>query len=364
MIVGIRDKVDSYRFDLHYIFPSVLTEIYGRWKHVYTAKTESASKGEEALSFSKFLLPATGDFRPKTLFMEESSMMVDGIGGIVWEGSWLMCDLITHMSVDPLISVIELGSGTGICGIVAAIMNVKCLLTDREVDLTALNIERAIQSGSLQPGYAHAIQLEWGSDIQNENFNILTSHRVIMGVEITCLMKQQSLLVDTINKLYTPNSIVLMSFDSCDVESKYEKSFRNMMKINGYLSKTLFSGSVKSIQNISVPSLDAYVAQPVGSHRSYITLEKDLQPTSKIHRDSSEAEPCVKHFIEIFYKQSASKICSRCNNEYFDALNNSRACEFHEGFYVCRKHPAEIRCSVDGFGDGLGYYGNGTEGIF
>lgn len=37
-------------------------------------------------------------------------------------------------------------------------------------------------------------------------------------------------------------------------------------------------------------------------------------------------------------------------------------CVHHTGLYVCRRHPAEIRCSVEGTGDGLGYYGNGLEG--
>lgn len=362
MIVGIRDKLDSYRSNLHYIFPSELSGI-SVWIPTQIEKPNFLLIEEDAFISPKSTPPAGEELKTKTLFVEESSMMVDGIGGIVWEGSWLMCEVLTHMAVDPLISVIELGSGTGICGLVSAAMNIKSVLTDREVDLTALNIDRASRSGLLQEGFAQANELEWGSEIGEQVFNSLTSYRMIIGVEIACLMKQQILLVDTINKLYTPNSIVLLSFDSCNGESKYENSFRSLMKCSGYLSKTLSSGSVKSIKDMSVPSLDIHVAQPQGSHRSYITLEKDLLPTSKIHGGNSESEPCVKHFVEIFYKPSASKICSRCNNEYFDALNNSRACEFHEGFYVCRKHPAETRCSVNGFGDGLGYYGNGVEGI-
>lgn len=37
-------------------------------------------------------------------------------------------------------------------------------------------------------------------------------------------------------------------------------------------------------------------------------------------------------------------------------------CRYHSGYYVCRRHPAELRISSNAGGDGLGYYGTGKEG--
>jgi hypothetical protein len=91
------------------------------------------------------------------------------------------------------------------------------------------------------------------------------------------------------------------------------------------------------------------------------------------------------HHIVAYYKPSATSICARCNKHYFPSLQrrgvsndgstpaaptplsssgsvSGLGCRHHGGYFVRRWHPAELRLSIDGNGDSLGYYGTGQEG--
>jgi len=66
------------------------------------------------------------------------------------------------------------------------------------------------------------------------------------------------------------------------------------------------------------------------------------------------------HHIIAFYHISALNTCYRCHQQYLNikGFNHLTSCIYHNGYYVCRKHPSELNCSINGLGDGLGYYGN------
>eukprot|EP01035_Chromulina_nebulosa_P025725 gene25725-33593_t len=70
------------------------------------------------------------------------------------------------------------------------------------------------------------------------------------------------------------------------------------------------------------------------------------------------------HHVTAFFRPEAVRTCQRCHSRFFvqPALHPPDSCKFHRGSYVCRRHPAETKCSIDGQGDNLGYYGTGKEG--
>ena len=65
--------------------------------------------------------------------------MVDGIGGGVWEGAIVMSSLMESILLAEH-SVIELGCGAGLSGIISTLTGAKVLLTDRISDLVLENI--------------------------------------------------------------------------------------------------------------------------------------------------------------------------------------------------------------------------------
>ena len=94
-------------------------------------------------------------------------------------------------------------------------------------------------------------------------------------------------------------------------------------------------------------------------------------------------EEVFTHHVCAYYKPTQMLTCSRCQEKFLSKLtplcrpikpSSPRqsapvgirgTCRFHSGLFVCRYHPAELRLAVgNGPGaDGLGYYGNGKEGI-
>lgn len=303
--------------------------------------------------------------------VDESTSKVDGIGGIVWEGAILLSQYLRDNMVPSRCGlVVELGCGTGLCGLVAAKMGVRTILTDREVDLARDN---AALLTHMHPecgeGDVVVSELDWHEPIPDVVVSAHTQKcKLILGVEVACLQKQQSALVSVLTKLYTPNSLILITFDAGAEPSKYERSFRAAMRDKGFLNTTVHSGSVEFSREPQ-----GFIGSPMASlpptypeaRRTYCTVHTDAVPTSTAPEGVDvDGEACKRHFIEAFYKPSASRTCSRCNGAYFDAFNTAQSCRYHKGYYVCRRHPSETRCSIDGLGDGLGYYGNGKEGKF
>jgi hypothetical protein len=247
-------------------------------------------------------------------------------------------------------------------------MGVRTFLTDREVDLARDN---AAMLSRMHPECGveavHVCELDWHEPVPETVIAASTKKcKLIVGVEVACLLKQQSALVSVLAKLYSPNSLILITFDAGVEPSQYERSFRAAMRDQGFLSTTAYSGSVEfselpwGFRRSGMLSLPPTYPE---ARRTYCTVLAD-ETTANSTPDgvNIDKESCKRHFIEIFYKPSAARTCSRCNGGYFDAFNTSDSCRYHPGYFVCRRHPSETRCSIGGHGDGLGYYGNGKEG--
>lgn len=248
----------------------------------------------------------------------------------------------------------------------------------------------------------------------------LVDHRgpvdILLGAEITCLAKQQDLLVKTIHSLAesNPDIIILLSFDGAPrIDSpRYEEDMLSKMKAQRFQHAVVYTGEVHWETTKTAGSS--------GSEQGRITRARILDRTMDYHHDlnwfyfpyvnfvsenwrerfdssyslasnmssskhGSEADmmhsgsatytpipPPVPpdeelnhtHHIIAFFRARAVHTCCRCHKQFSNlaALNPPHACRYHKGMYVCRRHPAETRLSINGLGDNLGYYSNGAEG--
>jgi len=351
--------------------------------------------------------------------------------------------------------VLELGCGTGLCGAVAAKLGCKSTLTDRSADLAKLNVE-LISSAPGVPLNIEVYDMPWESsfatagdrptsmDVEGEEpvvsvdtvINLRGKVDVIVGAEITCLRKQQGLMVDTIVQLTSsnPDAVVLLSFDSVPPPNGclYEQDMIQRMKAAGFTHSVVYvAGCVwetdhftpdtttskkgESTDQLPVHKVSkAYIVDRTDEYRSanqrlhfpvrgrnvtkfaefdhydlggvpsvigltnckasaaatrtppslaFLSLNCNAEPKGSGVSRTTTSEEGVHH-ITAFYRPAAAHTCRRCQQQYFahPALNPSQACRHHTGYFVCRYHPAETKCSINGHGDGLGYYGNGQEG--
>ncbi len=369
--------------------------------------------------------------------------------------------MVTGTATNP--HVLELGCGTGLCGAIAAKLGCKSTITDRSADLAKLNVE-LISSTPGVPLNIEVYDMPWESsvatagdrptsmDAEGEEpvvsvdtvLNLRGKVDVIVGAEITCLRKQQGLMVDTIVQLTSsnPDAVVLLSFDSVPPPNGclYEQDMIQRMEAVGFTHSVVYvagcvwetdhftpdttsskkSETVEHTSQLPVHKVSkAYVVDrtdeyrranqrlhfPVGGRN--VTTSAETKFTESDYKDYDDVPPVIDltedkassaathtppslaslsldckaetkcsgvsrttrseegvHHITAFYRPAAAHTCRRCQQQYFahPALNPSQACRHHAGYFVCRYHPAETKCSINGHGDGLGYYGNGQEG--
>lgn len=277
--------------------------------------------------------------------LDENSMLVDGIGGVLWDGSIVMLNILDKMDLSDK-TVLEFGCGIGICGIFAGLKGGDVTLTDREVDLVTSNVE------SLNfPKTASVVckSFIWGEAISLPR----QQYDIILVCECACLVNQQEALIQSISALAHQNSIVLVTFDGKPPpnEVQYEAKFDSLMKSRGFRTQCIDYSRVEWYDDVRTDNKCLF-------SRVYSQEDRDICPQGNnlgTPKDSSE------HHIIAYFRPNATNTCSRCHCQYL-SLFNTRSCRYHRGYYVCRKHPGETRLSINGLGDSLGYYGNGEEG--
>ncbi|KAI9916164.1 hypothetical protein PsorP6_016724 [Peronosclerospora sorghi] len=154
----------------------------------------------------------------------QDTTKVDGLGGEVWPGALVLCELLDARSEEVVIGrdVIELGAGCGLCGLVAAALGAKTLvLTDEFPDLLATNIARNCHLWSEvenddRLSIASCGELKWG--VAESIAPYAHSFDTILGSEITQLGRDlHAPLLKTIGSILRPNanSLALISMDVC-----------------------------------------------------------------------------------------------------------------------------------------------------
>lgn len=234
---------------------------------------------------------------------------------------------------------------------------------------------------------------------------------IVVGAEITCLRKQHSALVETIVEIarINPKVVILLTFDGFYVKdcppSVYEKEFIDRMKCNKFRHSLVAQAEIhwdgnssnRKAQLIShdclgVMERSLVFPRPISTSSPKDPLTMDVDDR-EIAGDNSiptknganikmdDKDNVFHHHVLAFYLSDAVLTCQRCHREYFAqsnchspsstgnlfnslilAQNAVEGCHFHRGAYVCRRHPSETKCSINGLGDQLGYYSNGKEG--
>jgi hypothetical protein len=238
---------------------------------------------------------------------------------------------------------------------------------------------------------------------------------IVVGAEITCLRKQQALLIETLCDVarHNPKVVVLLTFDglftgpSTAAPSNYEREFLAQMKAQRFRYSVVTQATVRwrstataghkiatLVTHPTVAAADSTVPvvfpRPAAAASTSSAMDVDAAAADD-DATGGAFDDVFHHHVLAFYRSDAVLTCQRCHREFF-AQSNHRSpsqsgnlfnparggattpascsrqahdddrCRYHSGLYVCRRHPAETRCSINGLGDQLGYYGTGQEG--
>ena len=224
-------------------------------------------------SYSDAILYCYSNLHDKVFSIKESTVMVDGIGGTTWEGALILYECLAAVidghtgtgNVSQQLRLLELGAGTGICGLMCASHdNVSSLvLTDRTVDLCEGNLQIALVDEGTTAAVAgtniSVHEIDWDDEPESAAVNTViqqcrsadgeVSHfDIIFGAEITCLVKQQSKLINTMHQLVqtSDTSRIFFTFDDLPPpfsQTNYESKFnKEIYEEYGYKSVVVCSG--------------------------------------------------------------------------------------------------------------------------
>ncbi|RHY92881.1 hypothetical protein DYB35_000504 [Aphanomyces astaci] len=146
--------------------------------------------------------------------VKQDTRRVDGMGGEVWPGAHVLCaHLETHVVALDILraSVLELGAGCGLCGLVTSALGAQhVVLSDEYPDLLQLNID--LNKDWLQRP-VEVRELEWG---QRHHVPVDMTFDIILGSEITQVgRKAHHPLLQTISWVFHAKSVALLSMDAC-----------------------------------------------------------------------------------------------------------------------------------------------------
>ncbi|KAM5152876.1 protein N-lysine methyltransferase METTL21A isoform 1-T2 [Mantella aurantiaca] len=146
-----------------------------------------------------------------------------GVAAVVWDAAIVLCMYLEAGSINlEGRSVIELGAGTGLVGIVAALLGAEVTVTDREV---ALEFLKANVHDNLPSDLLHKVSvkpLTWGKGLKN-----FPPFDVIVGADIIYLEETFQDLLNTILHLSTENTVILLS---CKLRYQRDHQFLDMMR--------------------------------------------------------------------------------------------------------------------------------------
>lgn len=281
----------------------------------------------------------------------EDTDKVDGIGGMLWDGTLVACETLRCMDLQDKV-ILELGCGAGLLGIYLGRKNVaaRVVMTDQEIDLAQENYSIA---ASISPFTVDCscVQLDWGEYVPTELKSCC--YDIIVGCEITCLYKQQKLLGETIRALSSDNTVILLTFDGPPPphQSSYESSFSELMTKMGYLSKCIGHYRVNWLANSDT--------QPPESHYSVLTnllptfpsvmpVDHSVIDSHSSASASSQYHLCAElseHHVLAYFLPIATRTCSRCHGQFIPMFNTQHTngcypsldgCIYHPGYFVCR----------------------------
>ncbi|KAK3611202.1 hypothetical protein CHS0354_009456 [Potamilus streckersoni] len=166
----------------------------------------------------------TFQFRGQTLTIKQEWNTL-GVAAVVWDAAIILCRYQeNHPDLVQGKSVIELGAGSGLVGMVAALLGAKVMVTDRESVMEYL--QKTIDFNLKGHGHTVSIEtraLDWTKDAEtfNETFD------VVLGSDLVYIEEAFSDLLKTLNRISRADTLILLS---CRIRYDRDRSFLSMMK--------------------------------------------------------------------------------------------------------------------------------------
>ncbi|XP_043916474.1 protein N-lysine methyltransferase METTL21A [Protopterus annectens] len=162
---------------------------------------------------------ATFNFAEHTIHIKQNWKEL-GVAAVVWDAAVILCMYLESGAVQIKgTSVIELGAGTGLVGIVAVLLGATVTITDRKV---AMNFLESNVRANLPAGLhsrAQIKELTWGHQLehfQKGGFDL------ILGADIIYLEETFEDLLKTLEHLCSDKTVVLLS---CRIRYERDENF-------------------------------------------------------------------------------------------------------------------------------------------
>ncbi|XP_055967520.1 protein N-lysine methyltransferase METTL21A isoform X1 [Sorex fumeus] len=173
----------------------------------------------------KFHKPlATFSFANRAIHIRQDWRQL-GVAAVVWDAAVVLATYLETGAVELQgRSAVELGAGTGLVGIVAALLGAHVTITDRKVALEFLKSN--VQANLPLPIQARAIvkELTWG---QNLGSFPPGEFDLILGADIIYLEETFADLLQTLEHLCSQHSVILLA---CRIRYERDNSFLAMLE--------------------------------------------------------------------------------------------------------------------------------------
>ncbi|XP_076471986.1 protein N-lysine methyltransferase METTL21A-like isoform X2 [Babylonia areolata] len=157
-----------------------------------------------------------------------------GVAGVVWDSAVVLSEYLTaHQEIVRGKRVLELGSGTGLVGMAAALAGGEVTFTERAEPLEHL---QAAVNSNLDPSchHFHVLELDW---TQDHSHLPQSSFDVILGADIIYIEETFPDLLRTLLHFMGPQTHVLLS---CKIRYEKDSRFLSMLQQQVHLSKVRF----------------------------------------------------------------------------------------------------------------------------
>ncbi|XP_066263321.1 protein N-lysine methyltransferase METTL21A-like isoform X1 [Branchiostoma lanceolatum] len=147
-----------------------------------------------------------------------------GVAAVVWDAAVVLGEYLeTEVTLTDQ-TVIELGAGTGLTGMVAALQGAKVTITEREMALASLR--RNVESNILPGTTRHPVvikELTWG-----QNLHLYpTSYQYVIGADIIYIKETFQDLLKTLVHLSNCETVVLLG---CKIRYERDTNFLKMLE--------------------------------------------------------------------------------------------------------------------------------------
>ncbi|XP_077997737.1 protein N-lysine methyltransferase METTL21A-like [Glandiceps talaboti] len=167
-----------------------------------------------------------------------------GVAAVVWDAAIVLCDYLEKSVKKSKLNLsnqrlIELGAGTGLVGMVAALLGADVIVTDRQMALKQLqeNINRNLKpTGDSSEIRINVQELDWGQNLEDyaEPFDI------ILGADIIYIKETFPDLLKTLIHLSDCKTLVLLS---CRIRYEKDSDFIESLKDHFSVTKIFYDAA-------------------------------------------------------------------------------------------------------------------------